>query len=118
MQQYPMHPQQQMNMGWGMQPNQLMQQPQPQQMSQFGGQPVYSTMNHWNQDPHSIPTPLRGKDYGEFKGKDQWYKDPPTSDPSLKLPYNKNDKEPTPSKWYVQTKSDLHVPEPMSPPGL
>lgn len=87
-------------------------------MSQFGGQPVYATMNHWNQDPHSIPTPLRGKDYGEFKEKDQWYKDPETANPNFHVPYNKNDKEPTAKDIYVQTKTDLHVPEPMSPPGL
>ena len=72
-------------------------------------------MNHWNQDPHSIPTPLRGKDFGQFKGKDQWYKDPDTTDPSLHIPYNKEDKEPA---AFVQTSADLHVPEPMSPPGL
>lgn len=84
-----------MNMGWGMQPNQFMgQEMYPQQMSQFGGQPVYTGMIHPNQDPHSIPSPLRGKDYGEFKGDDWPYKAPVGWNPKDFVPYNVDSKEP------------------------
>ena len=72
------------------------------------GSPVWPSEFGFNEDPHSVPTPLAGKSYmtstqAKYLNKETWDTDTEVFDlhPDFYLPFSRNAKEPKPTNSWM-----------------